>query len=114
MPSREQIKSQLAKMPILSEYQAPRLYPEMVWAGNENGGHFHFYRKKKIIFDAESLRYKATTGPTLSISGSERSKEAIAADFINVLGAPDSWKEVQKATRRKIAFLTWLQLNEAE
>lgn len=118
MPSPDIIKEKLTQLPILDNWTKPsrRMFERgsKVWESTEKGGHFHFYGHDGYLWDPETGDNIFALGYTLSITGSDQSKEAIISDFTEVLGEPRHDYRIKilhnmSKRRRKITFLTWLQ-----
>lgn len=113
MPKPETIKAKLLELPILDVYDRPR--GKNLWEANEHGGHFHFFGCCGFLWDPTTGDHIDAIGYKLFISGSEKNKAAIAADFIEVLGPPrvDVRQEIRKVfsriRRKPIDRLTWFQ-----
>ncbi|MBU1031926.1 hypothetical protein KKE03_03335 [Patescibacteria group bacterium] len=123
MPSPETIKAKLTQLPVLSELQKPSRYMSdretTVWERNEKGGHFHFYCIEAWLWNPKTGDNIPAIGYTLSVTGTDKSKAALAADFIAVLGEPkrNLRREMREAMVKKgifrmgknIAYFQWLQ-----
>jgi hypothetical protein len=113
MPSPDAIKERLTQLPVLCRRPSRRSWnrKEEVWEG---GGHFHFFCcEDKPLWNPKTGDTIPAIGYTLSVTGTEDIKTAIAADFIAVLGEPR--QNLRTAFRERIwgknriAYFDWLQ-----
>lgn len=118
MPSAATIEAKLQQLPVLDQWtKRPRGQKvwDSIWEGNEHGGHFHFYGHDGYLFDPSLRRNISAVGYVLSVSGSDKSKEAILTDFMEVLGPPRrNVREEMKQTlygnkKSRIVYFHWLQ-----